>query len=152
MSRLIGSRYVDTEFWSKNAVLGNTSAGNDDTDCARKRMTKCHLPWVWNGSIVIIIFFKKELSSFILYNIMVFLHKSAVSTELGTAFSFPGLYKSMNRFFYRKQTFPCKSFNESGFNTKVTSSMNRISSAIFLTLHMCMYIQYCCLALYSIQY
>ena len=30
---------------------------------------------------------------------MVFLHKSRVSTELGIAFSFPGLYKSMNRFF-----------------------------------------------------
>lgn len=98
MSRLIGSRYVDTEFWSKNAVLGNTSAGKDDTDCARKpkRMTKCHLPWVWNGSIVIIIFSKRVK---FLYYIMVFLHKSAVSTELGTAFSFPGLYKSMNRFF-----------------------------------------------------
>ena len=41
VSRLIGSKYVDTEFWSKNAVLGNTSAGNDDTECARKpkRMT-----------------------------------------------------------------------------------------------------------------
>ena len=46
VSRLIGSKYVDTEFWSKNAVLGNTSAGNDDTECARKpkRMTIRHLP------------------------------------------------------------------------------------------------------------
>ena len=60
VSRLIGSKYVDTEFWSKNAVLGNTSAGNDDTECARKpkRMTIRHLPCVWNGSIVIIIFSK----------------------------------------------------------------------------------------------